>query len=110
MIRGMTIVLYEKTPAGVNSFGEQIFEEETVEVEDCLVSPVSAEDVVSDLRLYGKKAVYQIAIPKGDTHIWEDRTVEFFGEKWRTFGFVEQGIEENVPLRWHKKVKVERFG
>ena len=110
MIQGMTVILYEKVQTGTNDFGEPIYTERPKEVEDCLVSPVSTEDIVNDLQLYGKKAVYRIAIPKGDTHIWEDRTVEFFGEKWKTFGYVEQGIEENVPLRWHKKIKVERYG
>ena len=36
--------------------------------------------------------------------------VEFFGQKWRTYGGVQQYIEELVPLDWNKKVKVERYG
>ena len=50
---------------------------------------------------------YMLAIPKGDVHDWTDRMVEFFGRKFRTIGLAEQGIEENIPLLWHKKVKVE---
>lgn len=50
---------------------------------------------------------YILAIPKGDNHEWEDKVVEFFGRKFRTVGFTEQGIEENIPLLWHKKIKVE---
>ena len=59
--------------------------------------------VMTDGRLLG----FTMGIPKGDTHDWTDRLVEFWGYRFRTLGFPEQGIEENIPLRWHKKVKVE---
>lgn len=39
-----------------------------------------------------KRAEYELCIPKGDTHIWENRTVEFFGKKWRTFGIPQEWI------------------
>lgn len=51
-----------------------------------------------------------LGIPKGDLHHWEDSTVEFFGQKYKTFGFTIEGIEANIPLAWHKKVRVERYG
>ena len=51
-----------------------------------------------------------MAIPKGDAHDWEDTVVEFFGEKWRTFGFQVEGIEDMIPLYWNKTIKVERYG
>lgn len=50
---------------------------------------------------------YTLAIPKGDTHIWTDRVVEFFGQKYRTVGYPERGIENLMPLQWHQKVKVQ---
>lgn len=63
----------------------------------------SAPNELTDGRLLG----YTLAIPKGDTHEWSDRFVGFFGYTFRTIGYPEQGIEENIPLRWHKKVRVE---
>ena len=60
--------------------------------------------------LDGKKIRYQLAIPKGDDHIWEDTLVEFFGETWRTIGFTATGIEDLIPLSWNRKVWVERYG
>lgn len=109
LIQGMPVILYDREQTGVNAFGEPVYTESPVTVEDVLVSPSANEDIVNDIQLYGKKAEYRLAIPKGDTHEWEDRTVEFFGRKWRTFGIVEQGIEANVPTRWHKKIRVERY-
>ena len=75
-----------------------------------LVGEPSAEDIVNEMQLYGKRIAYTLAIPKGDTHDWNDVTVGFFGQKWRTYGGVTQGIEAMIPLTWNKKVKVERYG
>ena len=62
------------------------------------------------MNLHGKRAVYTLAIPKGDSNTWEDTTVEFWGSKWKTIGIPLEGIEENIPLNWNKKVLVERYG
>ena len=110
MIKGITVTLYNKTENGKDAFNKTIWVETPIEVENVLVSPVTNEAVIDELRLTGKKLAYQIAIPKGDTHEWRDRKVAFFGETFRTFGNVEQGIDENIPLMWNKKVKVERYG
>lgn len=110
LIKGIDIKLYVPTQTGTDAFNAPIFFEVPVIVKNVLVCPVSTADVVDELRLSGKKAEYELCIPKGDTNIWEDRTVEFFGQKWRTFGFSQRWIEENVPLDWNRKVKVERYG
>ena len=110
LIKGITIKLYEKRQVGTDSFNRPIYEEFPIEVENVLVAPVSADDIVGQTNLSGRKAVYNLAIPKGDTHNWEDRTVEFFGRKWKTFGPCLEGIEELIPLDWNKKVMVEGYG
>lgn len=110
MIRGITILLYEKRQTGTDAFHAPIYEETPIEVPNVLVGEPSAEDIVNEMQLYGKRIAYTLAIPKGDTHDWNDVTVEFFGQKWRTYGGVTQGIEAMIPLSWNKKVKVERYG
>lgn len=52
---------------------------------------------------------YTLAIPKGDTHDWVDRIVEFFGRKFRTVGYPLMGIEALMPLDWHKQVNVQQL-
>lgn len=79
-------------------------------VPGCLYAPVSAEDVINTLNLTGKKAVYQIAIPKGDTNDWENAKVRFNGQTYQTIGVPDEGIEENIPLKWNRKIKVEKYG
>lgn len=110
MIKGIPVTLYLTTKTGVDSFNAPVYSEVPVTVDNVLVTPVTAEDVISGVQLYGKHAVYELCIPKEDSHNWEDKTVEFFGQKWRTFGFPQKWIPENVPLSWNMKVKVERYG
>mgnify|MGYP007026726802 FL=1 len=110
LIKGITIKLYEKVQTGTDGFNRPIYEEKPVDIENVLVAPASTDDVTAQNNLSGKKAVYSLAIPKGDTHDWENRTVEFFGQKWKTIGIPLEGIENLIPLGWNKKVSVERYG
>lgn len=109
MIKGITITLISKQEVGNDPFGAPIYDDVPIEVDNVLVSPTSTDDIINQLDITGKKAVYTLAIPKGDTNVWEDTEVLFFGESWRTFGFVTQGIEHLIPLDWNKKVMVERY-
>lgn len=108
-IKGITVTLYDKIKVGADPFGNPLYEETPVEIENVLVSPSVSADIVDTLDLNGKKGVYTLAIPKGDTHEWADRKVNFFGRDWKTFGFALGGIEELIPLEWNKKIQVEAY-
>lgn len=110
MLKGIAVTLYEKTQTGVDPFNKPIYEEMPVTVDNILVAPTSSDDMPTVLDLEGKKAIYTLAIPKGDVHVWEDRTVEFFGKRWHTIGFAYEGIDALIPLKWNKKIMVERYG
>ena len=110
MIKGVTVTLINKVEIGKDPFGEPIFEDVEIEVDNVLISPTTSDDIVNQLTISGKKAVYTLAIPKGDMNTWEDQEVRFFGERWRVFGIPLQGIEHLIPLDWNKKVTVERYG
>lgn len=108
MIKGITIKLHIKTETGTDPFGAPIYNDATEDVENVLVGEPDAQAVANELQINGKRLAYTLAIPKGDTHNWEGTEVEFFGEKFRTYGET-QGIEDMIPLSWNKKVKVERY-
>lgn len=110
MLKGTTIQLIVETQTGTDPFGAPIYEEEAVDVEDVLVGQPSTDDVTNSIQLYGKKIEYILGIPKGDTHNWTDAVVIIFGEKYKTIGYPQMGILENIPLRWGQNVKVERYG
>lgn len=108
-IKGITVTLLNRVEVGKDPIGEPIYEDKSIEVENVLVAPSSSDDIANNLELYGKKAVYTLAIPKGDTNNWVDAKVKFFGKTWRTFGLPLEGIEHLLPLDWNKKVTVERY-
>src|SRR5690625_605843 len=109
MIKGITVTIINKQEVGRDPFNKPIYEDVPIEVENVLVNPTSTEDIVNQLNIDGKKAVYTLAIPKGDTNNWEDAEVIFFDKRWRTFGIPTEGIEDLIPLDWNKKVMVERY-
>lgn len=109
ILKGITVKLVDKIQESKDPFGAPIYADHEIEVENVLVSPTTSDDMVNQLNLTGKKAVYTLAIPKSDNHDWEDKEVIFFDQRWRTFGFTIQGIEALIPLDWNKKVMVERY-
>lgn len=111
LIHGITITLYEKTasserdelnrpvPGTVNE----------ILVDNVLVQPLSEQEVTDTMNLTGRKAVYQLCLPKGDQHEWADADVSFFGKRWHVIGDVLEYIESMVPLSWNKQIRVEQI-
>ena len=95
MIKGIPVVLLQKIKVDEDPFGQAIYREREIIVENVLVSPSSANDIITSQNLTGKKAVYTLAIPKGDQNSWEDNNVVFLGRKWHVLGFAIEGIDEN---------------
>lgn len=110
MIKGITVILVSKEEVGTDAFKRPIYRYIEKEIKNVLVAPATSDDIVATQDLTGKKAVYTLAIPKGDTHNWEDAVVRFWDQEWHTFGYPTEGIEENIPLDWNRKVMVERYG
>ena len=108
-MKGVTVILHEKTQTGVDGLNNPVYSVSSVPVENVLVGEPTTDDITSSISLYGKRIQYMLGLPKGDTHVWTDTEVEIFGETYRTFGDMIQGIEANVPTPWHKKVRVERY-
>lgn len=109
-MRGITVQLKVRTKGTTDAFGQPTFTEKFVNVSDVLVGEPSTADIENNLTRYGKITSYTLAIPKGDTHIWEDTEVVLpnpFSGTYKTIGKATAGIEENIPLRWNKKVHLE---
>jgi len=108
-MQGINIILYDKQKTGEDAFGHPVYAETPVTVENVLVGEPTSDEVTDALNLYGKHVAYTLAIPKGDENTWTDRTVEFFGEKFRVIGHPTQGLDHLIPLAWNKKVRVEHY-
>ena len=112
-MKGITILLAEKTQTGVDDLNRPVYEDDYIEVKDVLVGEPSTDEITNTMSLYGKMVKYTLAIPKGDTNTWVDTEVVLpypFEGKYRTIGYPTAGIEANIPLRWNKKVLLERYG
>lgn len=110
MIKGISVTLLERVRTGIDDFNVPIYEYRESVVDNVLVAPDTSGEIVTSKDLIGKKETCILAIPKGDDHKWEDAIVRFFGLEWKTIGFLTEGIEENIPLDWNKKIKAERYG
>lgn len=116
-LKGITVTLYEETITGYDRLGNPIKEEQAVTVDNVLIGEPSTDDITTSVSLYGKQISYMLAIPKGDTHNWVDKRVDWtdaYGNtfKVKTFGYPITGIESNIPsqLPWHMKVRCEAYG
>lgn len=109
MLKGITVILVDETEESEDPFGQPVTVKEEIAVDNVLIAPASTDDVTAEMSLTGKKIVYELAIPKGDSHTWTNRQVKFFGQTWRTVGILQEGIESLIPLDWNKKVMVERY-
>ena len=105
-----TVSLTVKTKTGVDEFGADVFKETQVDVPGVLIGSPTTDDLTSTQELYGKHVEYVLGIPKGDTHIWYDTTVSFWGMTFRTIGYPMKGEPENIPLQWGQNVRVEHYG
>jgi len=109
-IRGITITLYDVAQTGTDPLNKPIYTETPVAVDNVLVAPVNSTEQLETFNLTGRKAIYQMAIPKGDSHEWTaGKKVRFFDANWRIIGIPTEGIDELIPLDWNKKVQVERY-
>lgn len=108
-IRGIDVILYQQVETEPDEFGKMQYTEVPVTVSNVLVAPTSSDDYPATNDLTSRGETYTMAIPKGDTHDWEDKHVRFFNKDWHTFGIPLQGIECDIPLDWNMKVMVERY-
>lgn len=109
MIQGTTVTLYEQQLSGVDALNNPVYTPVPVTVAHVLVARPTTDDIAQSLQLYGKRAEYVLGLPKGDSHDWEGAEVDIFGQRYRAFGEVLEGIEANVPGPWHKQVRVARY-
>ena len=134
-ITGIDVILYKNIQTGTDPFGtpmytddiypsnevfpaDDLYPRDMVEVvSNVLVGQPSDEEIITAVNLYGKRISYILGIPKGDTHDWQDKIIEWtdaYGQTHRckTFGFPITGVEANLPRRvpWHMKVRCEKFG
>ncbi len=108
-LKGITVTLLQKVEGERDEFNHPTYTEKEIKVENVLVEPVSATDILNNTSLDGHTITYSLGIPKNDENTWENAIVEFYGRKWHVIGIPLVGIESMIPLEWNKKVTVEAY-
>lgn len=110
-IHGIPVTLYETTATGTNALNETVYATQATTVYNVVVAPASEQEILDTLNITGRKAVYTLHIPKGDTHDWCNARVDFVlngvTRRCRTIGEPIEYIDDMVPLSWNKKVRCE---
>ena len=109
MLKGIDVILHTRRQTGTDPFGAPVYANTSEVVHNVLIGEPETAEVVNEQQLYGRKLAYVLALPKGDAHDWTNAAVEFFGQRFRTYGDITEGIETMIPLSWNRKVKVERY-
>ena len=108
-LKGITVTLHTEAESGKDELNRTIYTPSEVEVENVLVGSPSEQEITDVLNLTGRKCIYVLGIPKGDTNDWTDKEVTFFGETFRTIGSPVQGIDAMIPMEWNRKVRCEKI-
>lgn len=110
MIHGQVVTLYKRAKTGTDAFNAPIYSETAVTVDNVLIGEPSTDEVATSTEQYGKKLLFMLGIPKGDTHDWTDVKVSWTAPNGatvtcKTFGYPIMGVEANIPGPWHMKVR-----
>lgn len=111
MINTVTVTLHGRTKTGTDAFNQPVYTIVSESVSGVLVGEPSSDDVTNAYTQYGARVLYTLAIPKGDTHDWNDVDVTLpapFAGTYHTIGAPTAGIESNIPGPWNIKVRLER--
>lgn len=108
LIRGIPVTLITKTETGRDDFGLPVYSESSEIVNNVLVTPLSSDEVAQDYAWHGVRTIYELCLPKGDSHVWTNNAVEFFGQRYDAVGEPREYIEANLPLCWNRKIRVAR--
>ena len=111
-LHGIPVQLEVLTQTGTDDFNRPIYSTSYTTINNVLVGSPTTEERKETLNLTGKRIEYWIGIPKGDTHDWKDKTVDLpapFSCKIKTFGFVQTGIQDLIPMAWGSRVAAEMF-
>ena len=111
-LHGIPVQIEVKTQTNLDGFKRPVYSSVYQTVNNVLVGRPSSEEQTETLNITGKRIEYWLGIPKGDTNDWKDVLVKLpapFSCTVKTFGFVETGIQDLIPMTWGSRVAAELF-
>lgn len=108
MLRGETVGVVKRTPAGQNPFGAPVLSEEVVAVSNVLVAPGAATDVIDSNRPAGAKVAFTCYFPKTFTDDLRGCAVRVRGQQLEVIGDPQPYPDVLTPGAWNRVVEVGR--
>lgn len=105
-MNGETIVISKRTETGRDAFNNPVFTEEETPVDNVLVAPGAAADVIDAVRLEGVEVNYTLYFPKTFTGDLECEKVKVRGEWLDVIGHPDRYADEVCPTEWNMVVMV----
>ena len=104
MLTGETVVVAKRTETGRDEFNNPTFSDEETAVDNVLVAPGEAADVIESVRPEGVEVNYTLYFPKTFTGDLECEKVKVRGEWLDVIGHPDRYADEVCPTDWNMVV------
>lgn len=105
---GMTIEFTYRTQTGTDSMGNPVWENDTVEVEDCLIAPITEPSTAREQQaMEQSRDQVRVHFPKAYTGSLPHATFEWGGKTFTLDSDSVPFMNENTPTRWNRYVRAE---
>lgn len=105
---GTTLTFALKTQTGEDSMGNPVFSVANVQVEDCLIAPISEPSTAREVQaIQQSRDQVRIHIPKAYTGDLSNSDVEWGGKTFHLDSDSVEFMNENTPTRWNRYFRAE---
>lgn len=105
---GTTLTFVKKVANGTDSFNDPTYTTTEVEVEDCLIAPITEPATAREQQaMEQSKDQVRIHMPKASTEDVSDSDVVWDGKTFHTDSDSVVFMDENTPTRWNRYFRAE---
>ena len=105
---GIKLTFAKETPGAPDSMGNPVNSVTNIEVEDCLIAPITEPTTVREQQaIEQSRDQVRIHIPKAFTGDISDSTVVWGGKTFRVDSDSVEFMNENTPGRWNRYFRAE---
>ena len=107
---GTTLTFIKKIPAGTDSMNNPTFETETIDVDDCLIAPITEPTSAREQQAMSQsRDQVRIHIPKAYDGDLSNSKVAWNGKVFTLDSDSVVFMNENTPTRWNRYFRAEHI-
>lgn len=105
---GTTLTFKKDTKTGVDDFNNPVLTTTDIDVEDCLIAPITEPSTAREQQAYDQNRVQvRIHLPKAYTGDVSNSNVDWDGKTFRVDNDSVVFMEGNTPTRWNRYFRAE---